>query len=87
MMNSQALGKDILEPEVTNVSSHGVWLLANSQELFMSYQDFPWFKDAPIGKVLNVEQLTPGHFYWPDLDVDLTSEIIEHPEKFPLKSK
>lgn len=22
--------------------------------------------------------------YWPDLDIDLTVESIEHPEKFPL---
>jgi hypothetical protein len=87
MMNSRALGKNTLEPEITNVSSHGVWLLANNQELFMPYQDFPWFKDAPIAKVINVEELTPGHFYWPDLDVDLTVDSIEHPEKFPLKSK
>ena len=46
----------------------------------MSYEDFPWFKDAPVGKILNVEEPNKGHFYWPDLDVDLTVEIIEHPE-------
>ncbi len=53
----------------------------------MSYEDFPWFKDAPIGKVLHVEEPSPGHYCWPDLDIDLTDEIIEHPERFPLKSK
>jgi len=63
-----------------------VWLLAADQELFMSYDDFPWFKSVPLGKILNVEEPTPGHFYWPDLDVDLTAEIIEHPERFPLRS-
>ena len=73
--------------EVTNISNHGVWLLAADQELFMSYKDFPWFKDVPVGKVLNVEEPIPGHFHWPDLNVDLTSEIIEHPERFPLRSK
>ena len=40
-----------------------------------------------VGKILNVEEPTPGHFYWPDLDVDLDTESIEHPERFPLKSK
>ena len=73
--------------EVTNISGHGVWLLAGDKEYFMSHEDFPWFKDVPVGKVLNVEEPTPGHFYWPDLDIDLTAEIIEHPERFPLKSK
>jgi len=86
-MNSQLLGESISKTEVTNVSSHGVWLLAGNKELFMSYEDFPWFKDAPIGKILNVEETTPGHFYWPELDVDLGIETIEHPERFPLKAK
>ena len=53
------------ELEITHISSHGVWLLANGQELFMSYDDFPWFKDVSIGKILKVEQPTPGHFYGP----------------------
>jgi len=55
--------------------------------LFMAYEDFPWFKDAPVRKILHVEEPYPGHFYWPDLDVDLTAEIIEHRERFPLKVK
>lgn len=87
MMNSQALGKSTLIVEVTNISSHGIWLLTREKELFIPYEEFPWFKDAPIGKILNVEESTPGHFYWPDLDVDLGIESIEHPERFPLKAK
>ena len=84
-MNSQLLGESISKTEVTNVSSHGVWILAGNKELFMSYEDFPWFKDVPIGKILNVEETTPVHLYWPELDVDLGIETIEHPERFPLK--
>ncbi|WP_394707314.1 DUF2442 domain-containing protein [uncultured Desulfobacter sp.] len=33
--------------------------------------------------MINVEEPSPGHFYWPDLDVDLGVESIEHPERFP----
>ena len=62
-------------------------MLAHGKEMFMSYEDFPWFKDVPVGKILNVAEQVPNRFYWPDLDVDLTAEIIEHPERFPLKSK
>jgi len=80
-------GTNTSQVEITHISSHGVWLLANGHELFMSYDDFPWFKDVSIGKILNVEQPTPGHFYWPDLDVDLSEEIITHPGRFPLKAK
>ena len=86
-MNSLAPGKNTLAVEVTNISAHGVWLLARGKELFMSYDDFPWFKDQPIKSVLNVEEQSPGHFYWPEIDIDLTEEIIEHPERFPLKAK
>jgi hypothetical protein len=73
--------------EVTNVSGHGVWLLTQNEELFMSYEDFPWFKDAPIGSILQVEEQSPGHYCWPKLDVDLTAEIIKNPGKFPLRAK
>ena len=85
-MSSRAPGKNISKIEVTHVSSHGIWLLAGNLELFMPYEEFPWFKDAPIGKILNVRRPAPGHFYWPDLDVDLDIESIEHPERFPLKA-
>ena len=45
----------------------GFW--AGDAELFLPFEDFPWFRDAPVGKVLNVQEPSPGHFYWPDLDV------------------
>ena len=73
--------------EVTHVSSHGVWLLVEGRELFLSFDEFPWFKDASIGKIINVEIAAPGHIRWPELDVDVDIESIDHPEKFPLKAK
>lgn len=86
-MSLKQLGKNTLEIEITNISKHGIWLLARDKELFMPYDKFPWFKDIPVSQILNVQELNPDHFYWPDIDVDLTSEIIEHPERFPLQSK
>ncbi|MFQ5799445.1 MAG: DUF2442 domain-containing protein [Bacteroidota bacterium] len=86
-MSSKPLGKSTSEVEVTNINKHGIWLLAGDREMFMPYEDFPWFKDVPVRKILNVEELSPGHFYWPDLDVDLGVESIEHPDRFPLKAK
>ena len=86
-MNSEQLGKITSDVEVTNISTHGIWLLVGEREFFLSYEDFPWFREVPIGNILRVEQPTPGHFYWPDLDVDLGIESIEHPERFPLKAK
>lgn len=86
-MSLSALGKNTSPIEVTHISSHGVWLLADDRELFMSYEDFPWFRDVPVRKIFNVEEPRPGHFHWPDIDVDLSEEIIAHPARFPLKAK
>ena len=86
-MNSLAHGEDIFKVEVSNISSHGVWILTRDKELFMSYNHFPWFKDQTIQSIANVEEKLSGHFHWPELDVDLTEEIIEHPERFPLKAR
>ena len=75
-------GDDTSIVEVTNISAHGLWLFAHGKELFISYDDFPWFKDQPIKTTLRVEEPSPGHFFWPDIDVDLTEAIIEHPDRF-----
>ncbi len=87
MMSSKTPGRSISEVEVTHISRHGIWLLSEERERFMSYEDFPWFQDASVGKVFNIEEPTPGHFHWPDLDVDLTLDMIDHPERFPLQAK
>lgn len=86
-MSSLAPGKNISVVEVTNISTHGIWLFTAGREFFMPYEDFPWFADQTVKKITNVEEPSPGHFYWPDLDVDLTLEMIEFPEKFPLIAK
>ena len=82
---AQAHGINTSGIEVTHVSSHGICLLSGGNEHFLSYEDFPWFKEAPIGKVLNIEEVSPGHFHWPDLDIDLGLDTIKHPEKYPLE--
>ena len=35
---------------------------------------------------LNVLRPSPHHLHWPDLDVDLSTESIDHSKKFPLVS-
>lgn len=86
-MSSSARGNNISAAEVTHISSHGVWVLVQNEELFMSYEDFPWFKDQPLASVLSVQESANGHLYWPAIDVDLTVDIIKNPERFPLKAK
>ena len=52
----------------------------------MSFDDFPWFKNASVAAIQNVGLLNDHHLYWPDLDVDLAVESIEEPQRFPLLS-
>ena len=74
-------------PEVTHVSKHGLWLLLGNEELLLPFEKFPWFKQATIEQIEDVEWPTPGHLYWPKLDVDLSVESIRNPESFPLVAK
>ena len=74
-------------PEVTNISRHGFWLLLDGRELFLDFEKFPWFKSAPVEAILEVERPHPHHLRWPKLDVDLTVDSIEHPERYPLEAR
>ena len=75
------------EAEVTNISKHGFWLLVDGRELFLPFAEFPWFKRASVEAILRLDRPTPGHLHWPDLDVDLSLNSIENPERYPLKSR
>jgi hypothetical protein len=86
-MKSKTLGEGISQIEVTNISKSGFWILLGAEELFLPFKQFPWFKEAPVGQILNVELPSPDHLYWPDLDVDLEVESIRHPERYPLVAK
>ena len=86
-MKSETLGTGTSEVEVTQISKHGIWLLLHEKEHFLSFEDFPWFKDASVSAIHNVELLNEHHLYWSDLDVDLAVESIDRPESFPLVAK
>ena len=86
-MKSKPLGKSTSDVEVTHISKHGFWLLLGKKELFLPFEEFPWFERSPVAAILNVERPRPDHLYWPDLDIDLTVDSIEHPEKFPLVAR
>ena len=86
-MRSEMLGKNTSQVEVTNISRHGLWLLVDDEELFLPFDEFPWFSDASVQAVMNVQRQGAEHLHWPALDIDLTLDSIRHPEKYPLMSK
>jgi len=85
-MKSETLGTDTSEVEVSHISKHGIWLLLQEKEYFLSFEDFPWFKDASVSAIQNVSLLNANHLYWPDLDIDLAVDSIKEPNRFPLIS-
>jgi hypothetical protein len=86
-MKSSLHGKITSVVEVCNVAPEGFWLLLDGRELFVPFKHFPWFRDATIREITAVERPSPHHLRWPDLDIDLAVESIEHPERFPLVSQ
>ena len=86
-MKSEIIGDGTLGAEVLNVSPHGFWLFVAGKERFLSFADFPWFRKASVEQLFHVQFSHGHHLYWPDLDVDLDLERMEHPEKFPLVAR
>jgi len=51
----QESGSDTSAVEVLNVSRHGFWLSIDAVEYFLPFEQFPWFREATIGQLTNVE--------------------------------
>lgn len=86
-MKSVQPGTTTSDVEVTNVSEHGFWIFIGDRELFASFTEFPWFEHASIGELTTVELPSPHHLYWPELDVDLAVDSLDHPDRYPLVSR
>ena len=86
-MKSQALGKSILDAEVLSISNHGIWLIAHGREYFLPFDEFPWFKEANIAEILDVQLLHGFHLHWPSLDIDIDLESIDRIEEYRLVYK
>jgi hypothetical protein len=81
------LGMNTSEVEILGISKHGFWILFDDeQEVFVSFAEFPWFRQATIEQILNVEQLQPQHLYWSELDIDLHVDLLGEPEIFAMVS-
>ncbi|BAO83984.1 hypothetical protein SMCB_1756 [Serpentinimonas maccroryi] len=80
-------GTITLEAEVTNISKHCFWLLLGNEELAVSFNDFPWFKNATVEQLTDIQWPSADHLYWPKLDIDLSVQSIRNPAAFPLVSK
>ena len=85
-MKSLKHGKNTLV-SVENITPLGIWLFVKDTEYFLSYQDYPYFKDQRLRSIQDVQLLHGYHLYWPELDIDLEIDNLENPQKYPLKSR
>jgi hypothetical protein len=70
--------------EVLNISAHGIWILVRGREYFLDYEMYPWFREAKVADILDVELLHDNDLHWPNLDIDLELECLDNPHKYPL---
>ena len=77
-------GTSTLAVEISHVSQHGLWVLLDAEELFLPFEQFPWFRNATIAQICSVERPTDDHLYWKKLDIDLSLQSIRNPAAFPL---
>ncbi len=86
-MKSEIIGNGTSDIEILNVSPHGFWIWVTGREFFMSFDHFPWFREATIAKLFNVQLLHGDHLFWPELDIDLDVDRIINPENYPLVAR
>lgn len=48
---SKTVGKSISKAEITNISPWRIWLILNEKEYFLSFSEFPWFKEAKLADI------------------------------------
>ena len=72
---------------VLMINAQGIMLSVLGNDYFISYNRIPWMQDAPVRSVLNVQMSGNRAIEWPDLDVDLEIESLQHPERYPLVMK
>lgn len=83
-MNLSQPGAVISDSEVTNISENCFWLLVDDREYFVPFSDYPGFGLATVPQIFKFKRLSPSQFSWPELDIDIELESLEHPERFTL---
>ena len=83
-MKLQKPGINTSEVDVLNVTLSGIWLYVRGKEYFLSYESFPWFKNASISQIHNVELYHNHYLRWKKLDIDLELESLENLDRYPL---
>jgi len=83
-MKLEKAGENTSQIEVTNISSHGIWIYIKSREYFLPFVEFPWYREAKIAEIMDVKLINGHHLFWEKLDIDLELASLADPQKYPL---
>ena len=73
------------DAEVKMVTSEGLYLVVGNKGYFAAFADFPYLAALPSNQVFKVEYCGHGHIRWDEADIDLHTDILAQPEKYPLR--
>jgi hypothetical protein len=73
--------------KVHAIVSNGITLEVLGNTYFLPYNSNPWFENAKISDVFDVEMLGKEGIRWNKLDVDIAIDSLINPEKYPLIAK
>jgi len=73
--------------KVHAIVANGIMIEAHSNVYFLPYNSNPWFENAKVADVFDIESVGHTGIRWNALDVDLSIESLIHPEKYPLIAK
>jgi len=86
----KTISKQNTKPTSANVRSimpDGIFLSVLGSDYYLSYDRLPWFKDAKISDIFNVEMYGTDGIRWDALDVELEIDSLKYPERYPLVIK
>ena len=72
--NKRGTSTSLVEIAITRF---GLWLWIKEEEFFLSFEEYSFFQKATVHEIYKVELLHDTHLYWPDLDADLSLDILE----------
>ena|SRR3990167_6410060 len=73
--------------EVKMINSKGFVLKINDKEYFLSFDNYPYFRDIPVQDIFNVTIDEYRDLRWEKYDIDLCEEILNNPLEYPVKMK
>jgi hypothetical protein len=73
--------------KVHAIAANGITIEAQGNTYFLPYSTHPWFENAKVSDVFNVEPVGTNGIRLDTLDVDLAIESMIHSEKYPLMAK